>query len=185
LPAHAGNAPEKGINAIIEFAQQALRLRDWNDYQRGTTVSVTVVEGGSATNVIPARVVAHVDTRALTVRDWDETYERMMALEPMMPGAKLRVSKINGHKPMEHDETMIRSFAQCKRIGEAIGVTVREEGSGGASDGNTVAAMGIPVLDGLGPQGDGLHALHEHVVLSSLPRRAALIAAMLKEWRFE
>lgn len=185
LPSHAGNAPEKGVNSIIEFAQQAMKLREWNDYKRGITVSVTMVEGGTATNVIPAKTVAHVDTRALTVGDWQETYNRMMGLEVMTPGAKLQVSMINGHKPMEHDATMIRSFAQCKAIGERYGLTVREDGSGGASDGNTVAAMGIPVLDGLGPQGDGLHALHEHVVINSLPRRATLIAAMLKEWQFD
>lgn len=185
LPSHAGNAPEKGINSIIDFAQQAMKLREWNDYQRGITVSVTMVQGGSATNVIPAKTVAHVDTRALTVSDWQETYNRMMALEPMVPGAKLTVSMINGHKPMEHDATMIRSFAQCKAIGEKYGLTIREDGSGGASDGNTVAAMGIPVLDGLGPQGDGLHALHEHVVINSMPRRATLLAAMLKEWQFD
>ncbi len=185
LPSHAGNAPEKGVNSVIEFAQQAMRLRDWNDYKRGITLSVTMVDGGTATNVIPAKTTAFVDTRALTVQDWEETYDRMMALEPMMPGAKLKVSLVNGHKPMEHDEQMIRSFAQCKRIGEAYGLTVREDGSGGASDGNTVAAMGIPVLDGLGPQGDGLHALHEHVVINSMPRRATLLAAMLKEWQFE
>jgi len=135
--------------------------------------------------VIPAKTVGHVDTRALTVSDWQETYDRIMALEPIMPGAKVKVSFVNGHKPMEHDAQMIRSFAQCKRIGEAYGLTIREDGSGGASDGNTVAAMGIPVLDGLGPQGDGLHALHEHVVLNSMPRRATLLAAMLKEWQFD
>jgi glutamate carboxypeptidase len=120
----------------------------------------------------------------MTVADWQETYDRMMALEPMVPGAKLKVSMINGHKPMERNETMVRSFAQCKAIGEAYGLTVREDMSGGGSDGNTVAALGIPVLDGLGPQGDGLHALHEHVVLNSLPRRSTLLAAMLKDWDF-
>lgn len=185
LPSHAGNAPEKGINAIIEFAQQAMRLRDMNDYQRGTSVSVTMVEGGSATNVIPAKVVAHVDTRSLTVQTWDEIYEAMMALEPIMPGAKVRVEKINGHKPMEHDALMIKTFAQCKAIGANYGLTIREDGSGGASDGNTVASLGVPVLDGLGPQGDGLHALHEQVVIDSMPRRATLLAAMLKDWSFE
>ncbi|MDX2161871.1 MAG: M20 family metallopeptidase [bacterium] len=184
LPSHAGNAPEKGINAIIEFAQQALRLKDLNDLKNGTSVSVTMVEGGSATNVIPAKVVAHVDTRAVSVQSFNDTYDTMMQLTPFMPGAKIRVEKINGHTPMERDETMRQSFAQCKAIGERHGLTVTEDGSGGASDGNTVAAMGIPVLDGLGPQGDGLHALHEHVVLNSLPRRSTLIAAMLKEWQF-
>ncbi|MEP7293878.1 MAG: M20/M25/M40 family metallo-hydrolase, partial [Chloroflexota bacterium] len=112
-------------------------------------------------------------------------YETMMGLEPFVPGAKVKVEKINGHKPMEHDEQMVRTFAQCKRIGESYGLTIREDGSGGASDGNTVAALGIPVLDGLGPQGDGLHALHEQVVIASLPRRATLLAGLLKDWQFE
>lgn len=184
LPSHAGNAPEKGINAIIEFAQQALKLRDMNDYQRGTSVSVTMVEGGSATNVIPAHVTAHVDTRTITMQAWNEIYDTMMALEPFVPGAKLQVEKINGHKPMERDEQMVRTYAQARQIGETYGLTLREDMSGGASDGNTVAALGIPVLDGLGPQGDGLHALHEQVVIASMPRRATLLAGILKNWVF-
>lgn len=184
LPSHAGNAPEKGINAIIEFAQQALKLRDMNDYQRGTSVSVTMVQGGSATNVIPAHVTAHVDTRTITMQAWNEIYDTMMALEPFVPGAKLKVEKINGHKPMERDEQMVRVYGQAKEIGAKYGLTLREDMSGGASDGNTVASLGIPVLDGLGPQGDGLHALHEQVVIASMPRRATLLAGMLKDWVF-
>jgi glutamate carboxypeptidase len=185
LPSHAGNAPEKGINAIMEFAQQAQRINGFNDLKRGTSVSVTMVSGGSATNVIPAHVTAHVDTRAITVSAFNEIRDRMLNLEPLMPGAKLSVEQINGHQPMERNETMIRSYQQCKAIGERQGLSIYEDSSGGGSDGNTVAALGIPVLDGLGPQGDGLHALHEHVVLDSLPRRSTLIAALLKEWQFE
>lgn len=184
LPSHAGNAPEKGINAIVEFAQQAMKLRGMNDLQHGTSVNVTMVNGGSATNVIPAKCTAFVDTRATTVQSWKETYDAMMSLTPFTPGAKLSVEKINGHVPMERDDTMRKMFAQAKAIGERHGLTITEDGSGGASDGNTVASKGIPVLDGLGPQGDGLHALHEHVVLNSLPRRSTLLAAMLKEWVF-
>jgi glutamate carboxypeptidase len=184
LPAHAGNAPEKGINAINEFAQQVVKLMGLNDYRGGTTISVTMVEGGSATNVIPAHLVAHVDTRALTMQAWEETYETMMGLTPFVPGAKITVEKINGHKPMERDEQMVRVYGQAKQIGATYGLTLREDMSGGASDGNTVASLGIPVLDGLGPQGDGLHALHEQVVIASMPRRATLLAAMLKDWVF-
>lgn len=185
LPSHAGNAPEKGINAIMEFAQQAQRINGFNDLKRGTSVSVTMVEGGSATNVIPAHLTAFIDTRAITVSAYDDIYGQMMSLEPFIPGAKVSVEKINGHQPMERNETMIRSYRQCKSIGERYGLSIHEDSSGGGSDGNTVASLGIPVLDGLGPQGDGLHALHEHVVLNSLPRRSTLIAAMLKEWQFE
>jgi glutamate carboxypeptidase len=184
-PSHAGNAPEQGINAVVELAQQTLKLNDMNDLKNGTSVSVTVVHGGSATNVIPAKAVAEVDVRTLSARAWDEISEKILNLTPFIPGAKVSATVHHARGPMEHNEQMKRSFAQCKAIGERHGLTIREDGSGGGSDGNFTAHMGIPTLDGLGPQGDGLHALHEHVVLNSLPRRATLLAAMLKEWVME
>lgn len=184
-PSHAGNAPEQGINAVIELAQQALKLHGLNDLKNGTSVSVTVFHGGSTSNVIPAKASAQVDVRTMTAQAWEEIKEKITSLTPFIPGAKLSISVHHARGPMEHNEQMARSFAQCKAIGERYGLTVREDGSGGGSDGNFTAHMGIPTLDGLGPQGDGLHALHEHVVLNSLPRRATLLAAMLKEWQFE
>jgi glutamate carboxypeptidase len=183
-PSHAGNAPEQGINAVIELAQQALRLHALNDLKNGTSVSVTVFHGGSATNVIPAKASAEVDVRTLNARAWDEIGAQITNLTPFIPGAKVSVTPGHARGPMEHNDQMKRTFAQCKAIGERYGLTVREDGSGGGSDGNFTAHMGIPTLDGLGPQGDGLHALHEHVVLASLPRRATLLAAMLKDWQF-
>ena len=182
-PSHAGNAPEQGINSVIEFAQQALKLNDYNDLKNGTSVSVTVVHGGSATNVIPAKCEADVDVRTLTNRAYDELGEKIMGLTPFIPGAKITVTPGHSRGPMEHNEQMVQAFAQCKAIGERYGLTIREDGSGGGSDGNFTAYMGIPTLDGLGPQGDGLHALHEQVVIASLPRRATLLAGMLKEWQ--
>jgi glutamate carboxypeptidase len=182
---HAGNAPEQGINAVVELAQQTLKLNAMNDLKNGTSVSVTVVHGGSASNVIPAKAVAEVDVRTLTDKAWDEVKEQIMSLTPFVPGAKLSISMHHARGPMEHNAQMVRTFAQCKAIGERYGLSIHEDGSGGGSDGNFTAFMGIPTLDGLGPQGDGLHALHEHVVVNSLPRRATLIAAILKEWQFE
>ncbi len=182
LPSHAGNAPEKGINAIIEFAQQALRLNGMNDLKNGTSVSVTVVQGGSVSNVIPAHVTAAIDTRTLTVQASQDIEAAMQAITPFLPGAKVRIEKIYGHQPMERNLLMQKTYAQCKAIGESYGLSVHEDGSGGASDGNTVATLGVALLDGLGPQGDGLHALHEHVVLASMPRRATLLAGMIKDW---
>lgn len=179
---HAGNAPEQGINAIVELAQQIDKINQMNDLKNGTSVSVTMVDGGSAGNVIPAAASAYIDTRVLTVRALNSIKEGLNNLQPHIPGAKVWVEEIHAREPMEHNDQMKRSFAQVKAIGEAIGVTVREDGSGGGSDGNITAAMGIPTLDGLGPQGDGLHAVHEHVVINSLPQRAALIAAMLRDW---
>jgi glutamate carboxypeptidase len=185
LPSHAGNAPEKGINSIIEMAQQALKIHALNDLRNGTSVSVTMVSGGTATNVIPEHTSFAVDVRTITMSAWKEIDAQLRNLTPFVPGAKLMVTQTNGHLPMERNDLMNRTYAQCEAIGRKYGIVVAQGSSGGGSDGNTVAAMGIPVLDGLGPQGDGLHALHEHVVVNSLPRRSALIAAMLREWQFE
>jgi glutamate carboxypeptidase len=179
---HAGNAPEQGINAIVELAQQIEKINRLNDLKNGTSVSVTMIDGGSAGNVIPAAASAYIDTRVLTVRALTGIQESLNNLQPHIPGAKVWVEEIHAREPMEHNEQMVRSFAQCKAIGESLGLTVREDGSGGGSDGNITAAMGVPTLDGLGPQGDGLHAVHEHVVINNLPQRAALIAAMLRDW---
>lgn len=183
-PSHAGNAPEQGLNSVIEFAQQALKLHALNDYKNGTSVSVTVVKGGTVFNVIPEFTSAQVDVRTMTARAWGDIQQVMENLTPFIPGIKLEVSLHHARGPMEHNDLMKATYGQCKQIGESYGLTIREDGSGGGSDGNFTAHMGIPTLDGLGPQGDGLHALHEHVVLASLPRRATLLAALLKDWKF-
>lgn len=181
---HAGNAPEQGINAIVELAQQICVLNEMNDLQRGTSVSVTVASGGITTNVIPPRATAQVDVRALTVRALTAVDEDILALQPRLPGASLTVTRHHRRDPMERNAQMLAAFAQTRAIGAALGLTVREDGSGGGSDGNFTAAAGIATLDGLGPQGDGLHAEHEHVIINSLPQRAALIAGILRDWQF-
>lgn len=181
-PSHAGNAPEQGVNSVIEFAQQALAINQLNDLKNGTSVSVTMVNGGSAGNVIPERTEAYIDTRTTTVQTFNELDESLHKLHPFIPGAVVNIRKNHYRPPMERRGEV---FEQARAIGERYGLTVREDGSGGGSDGNFTAAMGIPTLDGLGPQGDGLHALHEHVVISSLPQRAALIAGILKDWQME
>lgn len=180
---HAGNAPEKGVNAIVELANQIIALNSMNDLKNGTSVSVTVCSGGTATNVIPAQAQAKVDVRTLTVVAHEQITEQILALHPVVPGAKLTVTPGHVRGPMERNLKMQTDFAQVCRIAEGLGLTVTEDSSGGGSDGNFTAMMGISTLDGLGPQGDGLHAVHEHVVLDSLPRRATLIAGILKDWQ--
>ncbi|MDE2853165.1 MAG: M20 family metallopeptidase [Chloroflexota bacterium] len=177
--AHAGIAPQEGINAIIEFARQALEINGLNDLKYGTSASITRVEGGSAGNVIPAQLQAHIDTRALTVEAMENVHEALTRLYPKMPGANVRCVRIAQRPPMERRPEL---FERTAAIGERHGITLYEAGSGGGSDGNFTAAMGIPTLDGLGAHGDGAHAPHEHVIIDSLPRQAALIAAILLEW---
>ena len=182
---HAGNAPEQGINAIVDLAQQIMELNSMNDLRNGTSVSVTMVEGGITMNVIPPHAQATVDVRMLTARAYEDINERIMGLVPFVPGAKLTVEQHHARGPMERNAPMQAAFEQTRAIGTKLGLTVREDASGGASDGNFTAYEGITTLDGLGPQGDGLHAVHEHVIVNSLPRRAALIAGILRDWVFE
>ena len=176
---HAGIAPQEGINAIIEFAQQALEINRLNDLKYGTSVSVTLVNGGSAGNVIPAKTQAHIDIRVLTMEAMRNLHEALSNLHPKMPGAKVSCIRRHHRPPMERRPGL---FEKAAAIGERHGVTIYEGGTGGGSDGNFTAAMGIPTLDGLGAHGDGAHALHEHVLIDSLSRQAALVAAILMEW---
>ncbi|MCY3833728.1 MAG: M20 family metallopeptidase [Chloroflexi bacterium] len=177
--AHAGSAPQEGINAIIEFAQQALEINRLNDLKYGTSVSITRVDGGSAGNVIPALVRAHIDARALSQGALDKLHADLTNLYPKMPGANVSCVRIAGRPPMERRAEL---FEKAAAIAERHGLTIDEGGSGGGSDGNFTAAMGVPTLDGLGAHGDGAHAPHEHVIIDSLPRQAALCAALLLEW---
>lgn len=182
---HAGNAPEQGINAVVELAQQTLHLNSMNDLKNGTSVSVTVVKGGIATNVIPAHAEAKVDVRTLSAAAFDEINAKILALTPFVPGAKVSVHLHHARGPMERNAKMIADFEQCKAISEKLGMSLHEDGSGGGSDGNFTAYLGVSTLDGMGAQGEGLHAVHEHVVINSLPRRSALCAGMLKDWVFK
>ncbi len=180
--AHAGNEPEQGVNAIIEFAQHALELHKLNNLKYGTSVSVTMVEGGTAGNVIPGHVRAHVDTRTISTREADRLHETIMKRFPYIPGAEVHAELLNQRPPMERNA---KTVDQAKAIAKAAGITLREDGAGGGSDGNFTAALGIPTLDGLGPEGQGLHAQHEHVLINTLPRKAALMAVLLRDWPAE
>jgi glutamate carboxypeptidase len=182
---HAGQAPEKGINAVIEAAHQALYLHSLNDLPNGTSVSVTTISGGIATNVIPPDATIEVDVRFLKASEAARIDGAIQNLLPTLPGAEVVVEGGIDRGPMERNEQMIRTVRQAQAIAASLGLELREDGSGGASDGNFTAALGIPTLDGLGGDGGGLHAAHEHVHIRSLHRRAALVAQMLLEWQME
>ena len=179
---HAGQAPEQGINAVIEAAHQAIFLHGLNDLPQGTSVSVTMIEGGIAINVIPPEASLQVDVRFLKMSEAERVDRIVQTLQPVLPGAAVEVKGAIDRGPMERDEQMVRAFRQVQEIGASLGLELREDGSGGGSDGNFTAAMGIPTLDGLGADGIGLHATHEQVNIRSLPRRAALLAKLLQDW---
>ena len=179
VSAHAGVDPRKGVNAIRELAHQVLAVDAIRDLDRGISVNVGVISGGSRPNVVPDFATATVDVRAQTMLDADSVDQAMRALRAVTPGAHLEVTGDFNRPPMERSEGVIRLFGVAKAVAADMGFELHEGGTGGGSDGNFTAAMGIPTLDGLGAIGDGAHALHEHVELASLPARAALIAGLL------
>jgi glutamate carboxypeptidase len=181
---HAGNHPEEGINAVLEMAQQIIAISKLQDLRNGISVAVNTIQGGTATNVIPAQATATIDVRTFTQFDMDRVHEELMDLFPKIPGAKVTAELHHMRGPMERDDQMESTFKQCQQIAKSIGLTVYEDTVGGGSDGNITASLGAPTLDGLGPRGAGLHAEHEHVIIRSLPQRAAHVAAMMRDWQF-
>jgi glutamate carboxypeptidase len=179
VSAHAGVDPRKGVNAIRELALQILAVDAIRDLDRGISVNVGVVAGGTRSNVVPELASASVDVRAETLADADTVDRRMRALTAQMPGARLDVSGGFNRPPMERSAGVVRLFEAAHACAAEIGVVLEEGATGGGSDGNFTAALGVPTLDGLGAVGDGAHALHEHVEVDRLPTRAAIIAGLL------
>ena len=177
---HAGLAPEKGINAVHELAAQIGRLEKWNDLRRGVTINADVVSGGSRTNVIADRAQATLDLRAWRFADMRALEKRLHSLKPVHRGAKLEIHGGFDRPPLERKHSAAL-FARAKTIARELGFPLGEAAAGGGSDGNFTAALGIPTLDGLGAVGDGAHATYEHVVISVMPQRAALLATLLTD----
>ncbi len=178
--AHAGLDPEKGVNAIVELAHQTLRLAALNDYERGTTVSVGLVEGGSALNVVPACASAKVDVRFWTPEDGEKLVAAIRGLAPVTPDARIEVSGGINRPPMPRSEKNVALFEHARTLAAEIGFNLTDAVVGGGSDGNFIAAMGLPTLDGLGVDGAGAHAEHEHIVTDDIPRRAALLTRLMQ-----
>jgi len=177
---HAGLAPEQGVNAVHELARQIARLEQWNDLRRGISVNADVIEGGTRVNVVAERARAVIDLRALRLSDMRQIEKRLRALRPIKRGARLEIRGGFNRAPMER-KVSAALFARAKLLATQMGVTIGECVAGGGSDGNLTAALGIPTLDGLGAVGDGAHSGHEHVVVKTMPERAALLAALLAD----
>jgi glutamate carboxypeptidase len=179
LASHSGAAHEQGVSAVEELAHQILRLEAMTDYDRGTTVNVGVVEGGSKVNVRPASAWAAVDLRVTTSAEGRRMTEALLGLKVINPRASLVISGGLNRPPWESSPQGQALFERARRVGQTLGLDLRASGTGGGSDGNFTAVLGVPTLDGLGVIGDHAHALTEWVELDSLPRRAALLAELL------
>jgi len=179
VSAHAGLDPEKGVSATSELAHQMLALARLNDLDRGISVNVGVIRGGTFSNVIAAEARAEIEVRFRTMSQAEEVAGRIESLQPVLEGARLEIRGGVNRPPLERNSAVMSLFAQAHSIAAEVGFELGEGASGGASDGNFTAALGIPTLDGLGVEGDGAHAEHEHIMLADLPRRAALLTALL------
>jgi glutamate carboxypeptidase len=183
--AHAGVAPQEGCSAIVELAHQIVRIQELQDLEAGTTLNVGVIKGGTTTNVVPARASADIDVRATTLAEAQRLEGALRRLGPVTSGTRLTISGGFNRPPMERSPMIAALFQQARRIARTIGQDLTEGSTGGGSDGNFTAALGIPTLDGLGVRGGGAHAEDEHILLDSLPERAALLAGLLLELQVE
>ena len=176
--AHSGLNPEAGVNALHELALQTEKIMHLNEPHRGTTVNVTIAGGGTRSNVIPASAHATIDLRAANLTEMRRVEGKLKALRPVLTGARMKVRGGFSRPPLERAASA-SLFARARQLARAIGVPLRETAVGGGSDGNFTGALGITTLDGLGAVGDAAHSPDEHVVISSLPERAALLAGLL------
>ena len=177
--AHTGLNPQIGVNAVHELALQTVRLMKMNDSRRGITVQVTVVAGGTVSNVVPAAARALIDLRVKKVADAAPLERTLRGLRPILPGARIEILGGINRPPLERAAGVVDLFRRAQSLMREIGVSLGESFAGGGSDGNFTAALGVPTLDGLGAVGDGAHSPSEHVVIRSLPDRATLLAGLL------
>ncbi|WP_308190385.1 M20 family metallopeptidase [Amycolatopsis sp. GM8] len=179
VEAHAGLDPAKGCSAIDEIARVVLHLHGLTDPGKGTTVNVGVLDGGTRTNVTAGKAGAQLDVRVASQGEADRIDRALAALRPHDARATLTVSGAWNRPVMERSETTFGLYERARTLAAEIGLDLRECSVGGASDGNFVAALGLPVLDGFGAVGDGAHARHEHISVQGMLERTALAAAVL------
>jgi glutamate carboxypeptidase len=177
--AHAGLDFEKGQNAIVELAKQIWQISQLVDIRRGITVNVGKVSGGTRANVVPAEAMALIDVRVSRMSDGLDIDGKLRSLKPFNRNCQVAVSGGMNRPPMERTEGVAALYEKASVVADELGWKLEEAAVGGGSDGNFTAALGIPTLDGLGGVGEGAHAEHESVVISELPRRAALLSGLI------
>jgi glutamate carboxypeptidase len=179
VSAHAGIDPGKGASAIHELAHQIVALEGLQNLERGISVNIGVVRGGSRTNVIADEAHASIDVRARTMADAAGVEQAIRGLTPRFRGTRLEITGGFGRPPLERSDGVAWLYGVARDAARDLGVELAEGSTGGGSDGNFTAALGVPTVDGLGPQGDGAHARHEHVLQQDLCWRAAFVASLL------
>ena len=180
--AHSGGDHEKGRNAIEEMAHQVIAIQKLTDYSKQTTLNVGVIHGGTVSNVVPEEALIQVDVRLMQPGEWERLETEMNQLKPVLDGTSIEISGGLNRPPMPFDDRMKTAFEKARSIAAQIGMELKAGGTGGASDANFVAPLGIPVLDGLGAVGEGYHSEREYIFAESLEERTKLVAALLQKW---
>jgi glutamate carboxypeptidase len=175
---HAGVDFSGGASAILELARQIGKIAGFTRLERGLTVNPGVIRGGTRTNVVAAEAVAEVDIRIARMRDYPVLDRRFKALKPEDRRCSIEVAGGLNRPPMERTPGVARLFRLAQKLGKEVGVTVEESSTGGGSDGNFTAGMGIPTLDGIGAVGEGAHAPNESLLVDRIADRTALLALL-------
>jgi glutamate carboxypeptidase len=176
---HAGVDFQAGASAVLELARQIERIAHFTDLARGITVNPGVIAGGTRSNVVAAEARAEVDIRVARLRDAAALERRFRSLKPFDPRCTIAISGGLNRPPLERSAGVRRLFRTARELARELGIELEESSTGGGSDGNFTAALGVPTLDGLGAVGEGAHAAHESILINSIADRTALLAKLL------
>jgi glutamate carboxypeptidase len=179
-PSHAGVDFENGASAIVEAARQVGEIAGFTDLARGVTVNPGVIRGGTRTNVVAAEATVEVDIRVECLEDAETLDSKFRKLRPFDARCSMRVEGGLNRPPMERTAKIAELFAKAREIASGLGIALEESSTGGGSDGNFTAGLGVPTLDGLGAVGEGAHAANESILLDRVPDRVALLMGLIE-----
>ena len=180
---HAGLDFQTGASAVVELARQIEKISSWTQLKRGTTINPGVIAGGTRSNVVAAQAWADIDMRVIRARDAATLERKFRALRPFDRRCSLEIAGGLNRPPMERSAGTVRLFRIARKLARELGVELEESNSGGGSDGNFTAALGVPTLDGLGAVGEGAHAVNESILIDRMADRTALLAKLLMTLR--
>jgi glutamate carboxypeptidase len=178
---HAGVDFQAGASAVVELARQIEKIAGFTDLARGTTVNPGVISGGTRSNVVAAEAAAHIDIRIARLRDATALDRKFKGLKPFDRRCRIEVSGGLNRPPMERTAGIQKLFRIAREQAALLGVDLEESSTGGGSDGNFTAALGVPTLDGLGVVGTGAHADDESLLVDRLADRTAMLATLLSQ----
>ncbi|HXG86500.1 MAG TPA: M20 family metallopeptidase [Pyrinomonadaceae bacterium] len=179
IPAHAGLEPQKGASAILEISRQIEKLHSFNNFETGTTVTVGTISGGTTSNVVPAEAECVIDVRFASLAEASRIESEIRNLKSFDERVRLEITGATNRPPMERTENVVKLYKKARQIALKFNYDLGETQVGGASDGNFVGALGVPVLDGLGIAGDGAHTMEEFIFVDDVPKRAALLFGLI------